>query len=237
VDCLPAARRRAVLFTAATVMAAGAAGRAQAAPSARIQAPIMPDASLADQSPMIQAAIDDAARGEGGSVALGPGEFRCRSPIVIDPTKISLVGEHARLDFSGAGPALSAALVVSPSGQSTQYGHATQWIEGLGITGPGHGAAILFSAGIASFSSRISLRNLDISGFEDGLLFADRAYLIQVYSTSIRGCANAVHAPANLQDAGENIAFFGCTLSAGAVRCARRWRVEFFRRVDDGFGQ
>jgi hypothetical protein len=177
------------------------------------------DPGLSEHGAMIQAAIDARERDGGGRIYLAPGRYICgQRPIYLDPTRTSLSGDGATLDFSQTQS--EAALVVASRPGAAAYGQATQSITGIALRGPGPEramAGILCRTETPGLSSRITLRELDIEGFADGMRFADRAYLIQIYSVAIRSCVNAVMIPENLQDAGENISFFGCTLSASDV--------------------
>jgi len=201
--------RRGLLALSAGALLLG--GTAKAAQQTRLQA----DPTLGEHGAMIQAAIDVSERAGAGRITLAPGRYICgRGPIFIDPTLTTLSGDGAMLDFSQAHG--EAALVVASRPGSAAYGQATQSITGIALRGPGPGGAmagILYRTRTPNLSSRITLRELDIAGFTDGLRFEDRAYLIQCYSLAIRDCANALMIPQNLQDAGENISFFGCTLS------------------------
>lgn len=74
----------------------------------------------------IQAAIDRVLARGGGAVDLGAGSWTCGSQIRLDPTRCSLIGDGATLNFTSAG-AIDCLLVQAPlTGGATQYGHATQ---------------------------------------------------------------------------------------------------------------
>ena len=193
--------------------------KAAAAPASKEVFALHPDPSIADHTSAIQEKINACARAGGGRVELAAGVFRCNSgPLYLDPTKTSLMGDGAVLDFSAASGA--AGLVITTPASAPSYGQATQRIAGIALRGPGlarNMAGIIFRTEIPGRSSRISLLNLDISGFFNGVQFEDRAYLIQFYNIAIRNCVNCVMTLPKLQDAGENISFFGCTLSASRV--------------------
>ncbi len=231
---LPTSRRRGLLFGAAGAMVAGEFYRANAAtPNNGLVRRVLADPATPDHAKLIQRAIDDVEKEGGGRVELGEGVFHCLSgPVYLDPTKTSLIGDRSTLDFSRVAVEgdRRAALIIYPPAQSTQYGQATQRIEGISLTGPGvssNVAAILFCADKPAYSSRMALYNVEISNFQDGLRFEDRSYLIQVYSSTIRGCQNSLMAPPNLQDAGENVTFFGCTMGAGDVAICNQAGFEF----------
>ncbi len=229
----PGSRRRGVLFGAAGALLAAGYEPARADTPEGLVLRLAADPMARDQSKAIQTAIEEVQAAGGGRVELGRGIFSCLSgPLYLDPTKTSLIGDRSVLDFSHArfNPKMPAALVVAPPPGAQQYGQATQRIEGLSLRGTGDkstAAAILFRADQPGLSSRISLYNINITGFQDGLRFEDRAYLIQVYSTAISGCVNSIMVPPSLQDAGENMAFFGCTLSAGGVAVRNQAGFEF----------
>jgi hypothetical protein len=229
--------RRNLLLGAAGVLLFPEVARAgSAAAAAHVFIRLTADPAVTDHGAMIQSAIHDVEQAGGGRIELAHGVYNCPSgPIYLDPTKTTLEGDRAVLDFSQASAAGSdaAGLIVEPPESATQYGQATQRIAGIVLRGPGMRSgfcAILFRAETPAYSSRIALYNVEVSDWQDGLRFEDRAYLIQIYSSTIRGCGTCVMIPPNLQDAGENITFYGCTMGAGplAINNQAGFELNFF---------
>jgi hypothetical protein len=205
------------VVAAATVGAAVPTASAHAQSADRTLA-LGPSPGAADQTPIIQDAIDRLELAGGGRLDLGAGRFSCMSgPLRVDPTRTSLVGAGATLDFSkrqiGSGD--PRCLLVIPRAGSPQYGQVPYRIEGLKLIGPGSGStavAIAFRADQPGQSARCAVYNVDITGFETGIRFEQRSYLIQFYSCAVRDCVRCVHFPTNQPDSGENFSFYGCTL-------------------------
>jgi hypothetical protein len=66
----------------------------------------------------------------------------------------------------------------------------------------------------SSFSTRITVRNVEIRGFFNGIVFGTRAYISQFYSCAIIGNWDCIVTRTGTVDAGENIVFYGCTITA-----------------------
>jgi hypothetical protein len=209
------------LFTVATGATIGASALADSvsAQAATNSASLDPSPGIADHIPMIQEAIDRLELQGGGRVDLGSGRYSCLSgPLRIDPTRTTLVGAGATLDFSRRqiGTDDPRCVLVIPKASSSQYGHAPYRLEGIKLIGPQRATgsvAIAFRADKAGLSSRLAVYNLDIAGFDTGILIEQGCYLTQFYSSSVRDCMTCVRMPPKQGDAGENISFFGCTLS------------------------
>jgi hypothetical protein len=168
---------------------------------------------------MIQAAIDRIELSGGGCVDLGAGHYACKTgPLRLDPTRTTLVGAGALLDFSRRQGATSDSpcLLIIPRSNSQQYGHAPYRLEGIKLLGPGRlgeSIAIAFRADRQPLSARLSLYNVDIAAFHTGISIERGCYCTQFYSCSVRDCDTCVRMPPGQLDAGENISFFGCSLA------------------------
>jgi hypothetical protein len=208
------------LFTVATAATIGASAAADSAgaQAATTSASLDPSPGVTDHIPMIQAAVDRLELQGGGRVDLGSGRYNCLSgPLRIDPTRTTLVGAGATLDFSRR--QIDAddprCVLVIPKASSSQYGHAAYRLEGIKLVGPRRAkgsVAIAFRADSRARSSRLAVYDLDIAGFDTGIQIEQGCYLTQFYSSSVRDCMTCVRMPPNQADAGENIAFLGCTL-------------------------
>jgi hypothetical protein len=142
----------------------------------------------------------------------GPGdiEVRANASCRIERLSVDPVGE-------------TECILVRTKGSSPQYSHASQSISGIRIVGPDRDNArptpsegILFATTAPAKSSRISVRNVEISGCVVGCKFLDRAYLIQFHDVRFNA-RTGVEFISGASDAGENIAFFGCTFDASNV--------------------
>jgi hypothetical protein len=166
-----------------------------------------------DDRQAIQSAIDALERGGGGVLLLANKTYRIDAALEIDPTRVSISGAHTILDCRQL-RAGSAAIVVRSKRESPQYGHATQFIEGIVIEGAGPASdsiGIAFETSVPLHSSRVVLRNLVIRNVAIGLDFGARSYLCQCYSIQIHSVRTGVVFTSN-EDAGENISFYGCSL-------------------------
>jgi hypothetical protein len=179
---------------------------------------VIPSTGAADQIPIIQAAVDRLELTGGGRIDLGSNRFMCLSgPLRVDPTRTTLVGTGAVLDFSRRQIATNdpRCVLIIPKASSPQYGHAPYRMEGIKLVGPrltARSIAIAFRADRQGLSARLALYNIDIAGFDTGILIEHGCYSTQFYSCSIRDCATCLRMPPNQADAGENVAFFGCSL-------------------------
>jgi len=101
---LQTSRRRGLLFGAAGALLVGDLGKASGTElKPGIVKRLYPDPAVLDHGKLIQAAIREVEQGGGGCIELGFGTYKCpTAPIFIDPTKTSLVGDRATLDFSGS---------------------------------------------------------------------------------------------------------------------------------------
>jgi hypothetical protein len=177
-----------------------------------------PSPGAADHIPLIQEAIDRLELQGGGRIDLGSGRYSCLSgPLRIDPTRTTLTGVGATLDFSRRqiGTSDPRCVLVIPKASSPQYGHAPYRLQGIKLIGSRRAdgsVGIAFRADKPGLSSRLAVYNLDIAGFDTGILLEQGCYLTQFYSSSVRDCMTCVRMPPKQRDAGENISFFGCTL-------------------------
>ncbi len=108
-------------------------------------------------------------------------------------------------------------ILVQCSEDSRQYGH--KGMEGIEIVGPGEGTllhGIRFETRVPTRSSRLDMRDLVVTGFQTGILFSHRSYLVHGYN--VRSvCDIALHFVGGVEDAGELISFFGCIFGGGGI--------------------
>lgn len=107
-------------------------------------------------------------------------------------------------------------LIRAPAG-AEQFGHAPfEWCN-LRMEGRGYqyfADAFEFDTEAPTLSTRVTFSNVDIHWFRSPLLFGTRSYLCKFDNCDIRGNFYSVVSRTNSSDAGENISFKGCTLSA-----------------------
>ncbi len=188
----------------------------------------------ADQIPLLQQAIDRMEAAGGGGVDLGSGHFACLSgPLRLDPTRVTLTGAGAVLDFSrrriaaGQDPRC---VLIAPGADAPQYGHAPYRMEGIRLLGPnreGGCVGVALRAERSPLSARLAFYNIDIVGFDTGILIERGTYLTQFYSCSARDCGTCVRMPPKQGDAGENLAFLGCTLGNSGLAIDNTGRGQF----------
>jgi hypothetical protein len=160
----------------------------------------------------IQAAIDRVLARGGGAVDLGAFSWTCGSQIRLDPTRCSLIGDGAKLDFTSAG-AIDCLLVQAPlTGGATQYGHGTQSIRGVRFRGNSNqnGITLYTETNGSDLSSRITLRELDITGFGKGIRVRQNAFIIKGFSLDVYACTTCLYIE-NETNRAENMNFHGCT--------------------------
>ncbi|WP_179379309.1 hypothetical protein [Jannaschia marina] len=134
----------------------------------------------------------------------------------------------ARLTLSASADVRLDALTVTAEGRrecirvtagtdSPQYGH--KWIEGIDVLGPGPGGGlhgIRFETRETAKSSRLALRQVSVRGFDTGLVFSHRAYLI--HGTRLRiACDTGLHFLGGSEDAGELITLTDSVIDGGRI--------------------
>ena len=156
----------------------------------------------------------------GGMTMISPGRYDFEVEGPQSAAKLSIETDCAvRIDRLEIQPQGRRECVLIQSGEeSPQYGHL--WMEGVTLAGPGQGTALhgmRFETLAEARSSRLEMRNVSVAGFETGLIFSHRAYLIR--ATGLR-CAcegTGLHFLAGLDDAGELISLYGSTIEASRV--------------------
>lgn len=162
----------------------------------------------------IQTAIDDCIAGGGGVVDLGGLTYTCTSTITLDPTRVSLDGGRAILDASSGGQ--TDILLVQTPLSGTQYGHGTQFIDGIVIKGTGSGgtqSGITFytPTNAVDHSSRITVRNCSVYNVKYGHYYRQNAFCVKVFGGEVYGAEECVRT-ANESNRGEAICYYGTTL-------------------------
>ncbi len=171
---------------------------------------------------VLQGAINAVeARGSGALHVPNTGKaYVLNRGLVINPHRITVRGDGATLDFRRL-PGNARGIWFKADG-APQYGHEKHFFEGFELVGPGgrdgSPCAMFFQTDTAPLSTRVQVRDCTIHGFGFGLLFGHRAYLISFDHVSVYACHFCVHAPYDLQDAGESVVFTACSFFNS--RCA-----------------
>jgi hypothetical protein len=106
-------------------------------------------------------------------------------------------------------------ILVRSLEDSPRSGH--KWMEGVEIAGPG-GDTILDGIRFETLhevrSSRIEMRNVNLHGFDTGMVFSHRSYMCRFYGVRCVSRVSA-HFLGAVRDAGESLSFYGCILGGG----------------------
>ncbi|MDX1918062.1 MAG: hypothetical protein SFT81_02840 [Candidatus Caenarcaniphilales bacterium] len=173
-----------------------------------------------DQSDLIQKKIDDArdqALQISGKIArvkipvtLKAGIYHLRKSLVLDPAYVLLRCDgFCQLDFSDL-PQGKTAITISPN--SDPYRAGGYVLENIHISGGFGRQNIPARKGLSWSASNLAVSNIQVSGFEICEEYGDNAYLIAHYKSKLYWCGTAIHFPAGLKNAGENISYFGAEI-------------------------
>ncbi len=150
----------------------------------------------------------------GGSLGIGPWlSVQSNNIVTIASIGVKVVPNNTALIFR-----------TPPPNAGEQFGHAPYEIRNLrmvgignGTAGWGHQTALELDTEHNFYSTRITVRNVEVRGFKKGIVFGTRTYICQFYSCGFYGNWDSIVTRTGTQDSGENIVFYGCTIS-GANR-------------------
>lgn len=173
-----------------------------------------------DDFPALEVAVFGANRTRlGGITAIAPGRYDFEVEGPQSAANLSLeTTASVRIDaLSISAQGWRECVLVGSGEASPQYGH--KWMEGIDIVGPGEGTALhglRFQTDAEARSSRIEMRDVTVRGFQTGLVFSHRAYLIR--ATGLRcACEVGLHFLGGLRDAGELISLYGSVIDGGKI--------------------
>jgi hypothetical protein len=171
---------------------------------------------IANDAAAIQAAID-----VGGMIYFPQGTYKCNSGLTVDPTKVALQGNGSTLNFSAM--TSGTAIAFGATGSSEMFDHTRWSVSGLRLIGPSSSSTVdgVKLESVADKSTRVAFYNVEIKDFRTGIYALNRSYLCQFYSCKISFCDTGFWMPAALNDAGENISFYGCTFANGDMLCVK----------------
>lgn len=153
-----------------------------------------------------------------GTVELAAGQYIFKTQI-NKPRCVSLIGQYGGtfLDYRGTG----AAIAVHDAGSRSFYQGG---IRGIYMGGPGHGSgttAIYFGgdpAGLISSTSDFAdfqtMNDIVITNFGTAIKFGNNVFFDLFYALVLQGNGVGVLAPSGITNTGEQIAFFGGSLSS-----------------------
>ncbi len=150
----------------------------------------------------------------GGNYGIGPWlAVQSNNLVTIASIGVKVVPNNTALRFS------------TPAGNAgEQFGHAPYEVRNLRMVGAGSNAAgwgfqtaLELDTEQNLYSTRVTVRNVEVRGFKQAIVFGTRTYICQFYSCGLYGNWDSVVTRTGTQDSGENIVFYGCTIS-GANR-------------------
>lgn len=161
-------------------------------------------------SAAIQAAIDAAAAVGAGSVELGNAIWSMTGGITIDPTRVSINGDGAVLDFSTLGDV--AYVTYTQTSGVAQKKEAKHRSRGFAIKGPGKGtgtALRLQTPTGSDYSTELFAESIVIHGCKRGISFGENAYLCRFLNVQAFECSTVYYREATTNN-GEAMNFHGC---------------------------
>lgn len=166
---------------------------------------------VADDTSAIQAAIDAIVATTIPAVLFFPtGTYLISDTLEVDVQYVGFLGERAKILSTHAG----AILHPYSSKPANPYYQATCEFSKLQLDGPGRAtsgshAILLDDLGDTNQGpSHVKFDNLNIHGFEKGIVIRDNAYLITFNGCEIFQCTDPISFP-NSTNSGENIKFAG----------------------------
>lgn len=153
------------------------------------------------------------ASGKRGCISLEAGEtYQVTTPIIINIDLVSINGNGAELDVSGAITALTlTSQDVSPDD------NCISTIEKFKIVGDltvGQKGIYLHKSGASGYGpSRVTLRNISIKTVDIGEEYGSNSYLQGHYSVSIHECNTGIKCPAGLTNSYELPTYYNCVIA------------------------
>ena len=182
----------------------------------------------------IQDAINQCKSSGGGVIELLPeGVYICDSPLTIYTDRVDIIGNGAKLDFSGI---LSDIVCVTlqSSGDISDYSEMIReeylhYIRGVYFVGPNRtanyeggriGTALMFTGTETKISTGYTVDNCVIAGFKTGVDLFTNSWCVKFSNCDISVCDTGIQMISGGQNYGEKFTFTSCTIhscSVGAV--------------------
>jgi len=171
---------------------------------------------VTDDTLAIQAAIDYVvANATPNDLVFPEGTYKCSATIVVNVGFVSCIGQRAVLDFSTIGDIAAIQMIGGNFYFGEPYNQSDAVFSGFKIIGP----STLLASGITFDQNTVGggpahmiVRDCTITKFNNGLTFANNAYLITIEHCGIWECYRCVYKPSGSTNAGENIRVNNSTL-------------------------
>ena len=182
----------------------------------------------------IQDAINQCKSSGGGVIELLPGGvYICDSPLTIYTDRVDIIGNGAKLDFSGISSDI-VCVTLQSSGDISDYSEMIReeylhYIRGVYFVGPNRtanyeggriGTALMFTGTETKISTGYTVDNCVIAGFKTGVDLFTNSWCVKFSNCDISVCDTGIQMISGGQNYGEKFTFTSCTIhscSVGAV--------------------
>ena len=182
----------------------------------------------------IQDAINQCKSSGGGVIELLPGGvYICDSPLTIYTDRVDIIGNGAKLDFSGISSDI-VCVTLQSSGDISDYSEMIReeylhYIRGVYFVGPNRtanyeggriGTALVFTGTETKISTGYTVDNCVIAGFKTGVDLFTNSWCVKFSNCDISVCDTGIQMISGGQNYGEKFTFTSCTIhscSVGAV--------------------
>lgn len=182
----------------------------------------------------IQDAINQCKSSGGGVIELLPGGvYICDSPLTIYTDRVDIIGNGAKLDFSGISSDI-VCVTLQSSGDISDYSEMIReeylhYIRGVYFVGPNRtanyeggriGTALMFTGTETKISTGYTVDNCVIAGFKTGVDLFTNSWCAKFSNCDISVCDTGIQMISGGQNYGEKFTFTSCTIhscSVGAV--------------------
>lgn len=169
---------------------------------------------VTDDAAAIQSALNSITAK--GVVRIPYGVYKVNSPLTLNVSKVRIVGDNAKLDFTGIGTTNTAINITGTGGGvGAPYYQAFGGIESLEIAGPGPSGSsrgLYLNTAAEPGTSHSRYANLVVYGFNKGIEIGNNAYLYNFDNCDIHSCETGLFIPAASSNSGESLRFIGGVL-------------------------
>lgn len=179
----------------------------------------------------IQDAINQCKSSGGGVIELLPGGvYICDSPLTIYTDRVDIIGNGAKLDFSGISSDI-VCVTLQSSGDIFDYSEMIReeylhYIRGVYFVGPNRtanyeggriGTALMFTGTETKISTGYTVDNCVIAGFKTGVDLFTNSWCVKFSNCDISVCDTGIQMISGGQNYGEKFTFTSCTIHACSV--------------------
>ena len=179
----------------------------------------------------IQDAINQCKSSGGGVIELLPGGvYICDSPLTIYTDRVDIIGNGAKLDFSGISSDI-VCVTLQSSGDISDYSEIIReeylhYIRGVYFVGPNRtanyeggriGTALMFTGTETKISTGYTVDNCVIAGFKTGVDLFTNSWCVKFSNCDISVCDTGIQMISGGQNYGEKFTFTSCTIHACSV--------------------